>query len=42
MLVGLPLRSLSQSGTPNGKNINKEGIEPDTEVKITAEQATRV
>ena len=26
--------------TPNGKNINKEGIEPDTEVKITAEQAT--
>jgi len=26
--------------TPNGKNINKEGIRPDAEVKITAEQAT--
>ena len=24
--------------TPNGKNINKEGIDPDTEVLITAEQ----
>lgn len=26
--------------TPNGKNIDKEGIDPDTEVKTTAEQAT--
>lgn len=25
--------------TPNGKNINKEGITPDTEVKITVEEA---